>query len=427
MCKKIKNSFLQKKTLIINMLSLVILQGGQYVLALAILPYLARVLSPSQFGIYGLSLAISQYCIMITNYGFDLTSSRDIAQVKGNKSKVSSIFWHVIVTKFFLAIVCFIGVTTICLLFSSLHDYIIPICLASLQVFGAVLLPNWLYQGIEKLWGVAVANLISRSLGVPLIMFFVKDQNDLVYAVGIQSIVAILGGVIGFAIALQKNYVESSIVTLKGIIFNLKDSFSLFLSNIAISLYTVSTVVVMGVVSDAENVGFFNGVDKIRMAISGVFLVLSGAIYPRINSMICVNKKKALLFIKRVCIWQGGVTLICSLLLYFFSYHAVLFGLGGSYLKATNALKIMSPLIFLVTTSVILANYILLSFGYKRIFMVVPIVMAFLHLLMCIPLCHFYGADGGAATILITELITNISLLFFVIKKGLLKEILNAK
>lgn len=416
-----------KKGFILNLISLIMLQGGQYILTLATLPYLARVLSPTQFGVYGFSLAIAQYCVIVTNYGFDLSATKRIAASQHDPFIVSSIFWNVIAAKFGLAIVSLIFVAITCMCFSTVGEHSLSILLASLQVFGAALLPSWLFQGKEKLWGVTVANLVARASGLPLFILFVKQPDDLINAVLVQSFIMIFSGSVAFCIAISAGYVRKATLSLKEIQNHLMEGFPLLVSNLAISLYTVSTVVIMGLVSTNENVGLFSGVDKIRMAIAGVFIILAGAIYPRINAMLADDKNKTLVFIKKVAGVQCGMTIICSLVVYFLADYFVCYGLGEAYLSAITALKIMAPLIFFVTTSVILANYLLLPFGHKKVFVAIPVVMSFVHIIVSIPLCYYNGVNGGAESIFITELLTNITLLYFVIKNGLMREMLDAK
>ncbi|WP_084261739.1 flippase [Zymobacter palmae] len=417
----------KNKKFLTNVFSLIMLQGGQYVLTLATLPYLARVLSPSQFGIYGFALAISQYCIIATNYGFDISATKDIAINKENKEKISSLFWNVLAAKFFLAILCFFFLILLCTFIPQLYDCALIIVLASTQVIGSVLFPNWFFQGVEKLWGITVSNLIARGCGLLFILCLVKSKDDLMIAIIIQSLVTISSGLIGFTLVLSKKLVVKSKITFHFVFFNLKKSFSFFISNVAISFYTLSTVIVLGIFSSSRDAGLFNGVDKIRMAVTGIVIIMNGAIYPRIISILENDERKAAWFIKNVAIFKLVITFFMSFLLYLFSNEVVYCILGNEYSNAVVDMKIMSPLIFLVTASVILANYILLPFGYNKVFVSIPIVVAVVHIAIAIPLCLMWGATGGAIAIFISEALTNILLLYFAITYGLVKKVMESK
>ncbi|EKE4273511.1 oligosaccharide flippase family protein, partial [Escherichia coli] len=53
------------KKVLLNIFSLLSIQGVGYILPLITLPYLVRILGPNNYGVYGYSLAIIQYSILI--------------------------------------------------------------------------------------------------------------------------------------------------------------------------------------------------------------------------------------------------------------------------------------------------------------------------------------------------------------------------
>jgi PST family polysaccharide transporter len=80
------------KGLVENILSLTVLQAATYLLPLITLPYLVRVLGADKFGLVAFAHALMQYFIIVTDYGFNLSATRDIAASRDNMLKVSQIF-----------------------------------------------------------------------------------------------------------------------------------------------------------------------------------------------------------------------------------------------------------------------------------------------------------------------------------------------
>ena len=90
------------KTLLINVLSLLAYRGTSFIFPLVTLPYLARILGVEHMGLLALGLACVMYCSTISDWGFNVYTTKDIAQHRDDKLRVTQLFWSTFNAKLIL-------------------------------------------------------------------------------------------------------------------------------------------------------------------------------------------------------------------------------------------------------------------------------------------------------------------------------------
>lgn len=98
----------RNNSLIENIFSLSILNGLNLILPLVTIPYLVATVGSSHYGIYSIVYSIVQYALLVSNYGFSYTSTKQIAQNRENIDTISWIFSSTILAKIILSTISII-------------------------------------------------------------------------------------------------------------------------------------------------------------------------------------------------------------------------------------------------------------------------------------------------------------------------------
>lgn len=404
-----------------NLLSLLGMQGINYLIPLLTLPYLTHTLGGFQYGILSTVLILVQYTVIFIDFGFNLSATKKISENRDNNDLVSNIFWNTIFSKLILLVfstfICFILINSIPK-YNSLNTIYI---LFLPQVIGGAIFPIWLFQGKENIAIITFTTITSKLTTLPLLFLFVKSPADLKVASIILSIPMLLSGLISLLYLKKMGIKKPSNISLKSIFGMIKKSFHYFSGNVAISIYTLSTPLILSLTSDYNQVGLYFAADKLRSAALGIFLILGQAIYPRAIFLLKNNKIQYYVFIKKLFKYQLIICSLCSLLFYSILPPIATLILGKDFSNIEIIIKIMSPMIVFIPTSVILANCIMLPHNKTIAYAFIPWITNTIHLIPAVILCYLYGAVGGSISILITEIISFIFLLTYCYRSKLLK------
>jgi O-antigen/teichoic acid export membrane protein len=405
------------KTIIKNISSLFSIRVAGYIIPLITLPYLVRVLEPIGYGTLGFCLAIVQYFTIAVNYGFDLSATQKIAQNRDDKLKLSVIFWNVILVRVLIAL---FGVGFLLLLSIAVKSVVtlLPILLcAYVSVFATALIPQWLFQGKEQLGTISIVRVVLQVVNIPLLFLFVKSTDDIWVAALLSSLPPLAIVMFSAYLIIKRQWLYFIMPSPECMKQELQDGWHLFLSTAAISLYTTSTTVLLGIISGPVSVAIYVSANKLLQAAQAIYSTISASFYPRISNLIKKSKEDALAMIRYLMKIQFILTVGISICLYTFSPFVVELLFGIEYEKSATVLRILSVLPIITGLSNIFGVQVLLTYGYKKEFSTILLASGFISLITLIPLCYFYQSEGAAISVVITETIVTVLMLKQVLNK----------
>lgn len=392
-----------KKNLLKNIFSMVSLKGLEYLLALAILPYLVRVLGVEKYGTIVFMQSIIQYFVIIIDYGFNIITPRRIA-ITNDLLEQGEIFSSVIICKIILGTFLTLLFLIIYLFTFSLNFIDIKLFAALyLNVIGNIMFPIWFFQGIQKMEYITVINILSRSITVIAIFLFVCTPEDYIIAADCQSLTNVLSGIFALLFLIKKYNYLFLFPSIKYVANTFIEGWEIFISTLAINAYTATNIIVLRLFTNDVIVGYYGAANKIIDSIKGILNPISLAIFPYISQQVIINKSNAILFIRKVLKCYSIFGFIMFFILFIFSDEIVSVLLGVQYEQSIILIKILSAIPFLVAISNVLGTHTLLTFGYNRIYSRILLVSALISIILIIPMSYFFSDKGAAFTMLLTE------------------------
>ncbi|MEO1785334.1 flippase [Thermodesulfobium sp. 4217-1] len=409
-----------KKRLLSNFFSLYSLQVANYIFPLITLPYLVRVLGPSKYGLVAFAQAFVGYFQVFTNYGFNLSATREISIHRENQEKVSEIFSSVITIQMLFAVLSFIVMLAIVFAFKKFSKYWLLYFFTFGLVIGNVVFPVWFFQGIERMKYITIFNVLSRFVFTVAIFVFIRKESDYLYVPLINALGSILAGVLGLWIIFRNFGVKFILPSFENIKYHLKEGWHIFISTVAISLYTISNTFILGLFTNNTIVGYYSAAEKIIKAVQGLLGPVSQTIYPYVSRLANQSKEIAIMFIKKITILIGSVTFILSLGIFIFANLIVKILFGNQYIESVVILRILSFLPFIIALSNIFGIQTMLTFGYKKAFSRILILASAINIILSIILIPIYQANGTAFSVLISEIFVTATMFIYLQKKIIL-------
>lgn len=370
--KVIENS---KKRLFENFLSLGALQAISYIIPLITLPYLSRVLSVEKFGLVFFAFAFIQYFMIITDFGFDLSATREIAINRHNQNNLSNIFNSVMIIKFLLLIFCFILLCCLSIFIPKLHENSCIFFLTFIMVIGNVLYPTWFFQGMEHMKYITFLNILSKTTFLILIFIFIKQQSDYVIVPLLNSMGFLVSGILGFIIAVKRFNIKLYIPKISSIQKQFKYSSEFFISRVSASIYTNTNTFFLGVIGSNLMVGYYVAAEKIYQGINALKSPLCSALYPY------VAKNRDVKLYRKIFIVSMIIITIILFTIFVFSKNIITIFYGSDMVNAYKVLKIFCFVALINIPSVLLGYPLLGAFGYTKEANMSVIVSSILHIL----------------------------------------------
>jgi O-antigen/teichoic acid export membrane protein len=393
---------------------LLALKGLNYIAPILVLPYLMMTLGAEKYGYIGFSLAVCQMMMLIVDFGFDLSATKEIALAKGNQREVDRIYTETVRAKWLLLTVTALLVWALSMI-PRFFIYRETLYVMFLMVVGHAFSFVWLLQGLGRIRVISIINTLCKLSVLPLTFVFVHTPADFLVAALIQAMVYLLSSLITYVYIQKKGLASSLPCSIQNVIMALRRSFPIFFSNAATSIYTVSIAFFLGWFGTAVEVGRYSAVDRLVRALTYMILFsVIQAFYPRIVQMNRENQGVAVRYVRKVLVFVAGGMALLGILLFAFSPLAESL-LGTEYVGTGAIFRLMAWVPLFVGSGGVYAQLVLLAMGgererrrYRNVYSLAA-VLAFACIFLLIPVGKAMGAAG---TVLIVEVFVAVGMAY---------------
>ena len=271
-------------------------------------------------------------------------------------------------------------------------------------VLGSVLFPVWFFQGFERMRYISILRILSSLIYTGLIFIVVRGPIDYLYVPLLNSLGFIAVGIYSQRIVKREFNVRFLRPSPADIREQLVDGWHLFISTLAISLYTTSNRFILGLLAGNVTVGYYAVAEDITRALLGLTSPISQAIYPYFSRIQEEDRERARSELKKMLIIMGALTFGLSVLMVPLAPFIIGCLLVRDTLRAypppdTGLHNIRGGV------NNILGTQGLLSFGYKKDFTRMVLYGGLIHIVLFLALVILMGSVGAAIAVVATEII----------------------
>ncbi|MES2397287.1 MAG: oligosaccharide flippase family protein [Bacteroidota bacterium] len=401
------------KSIIENFSYLSALQVFNMILPLITYPYLISVLGKETYGLVIFAQAIIGYLLILVNFGFNISATREISIHRDNQVKLNEIISSILIIKGILFFCSLIILSVLMYILPQAHGVKILFYLSMYLCLYEWIFPVWYFQGIEKMKYITFITLISRLIFLALIFLLIQSSEDYLFLPIINGIGAIIAGILSLYIVFFKHKIQFHFQSVRILFKYFKGSTPIFISNVSIGLYVSTNKVLIGTFLGMGEVAYYDLAEKVVSILKIPQVILGQVLFPKIS------KDQNIVFVKKIfktSIIVNSLLFICTI---FFSKPIVLFLGGDEMLPVIPVLVILGITVPIIGVSNIFGVQLLIPFGFYKDFTRVILLSGVFYCLQVLLLWLSFGFTLYSISIVtvVTEIFVT-AYMFYLCKKN---------
>lgn len=257
------------------------LQILKYLFPLLLVPYLTRVLGAESYAVYAYVLSFMGVVQTIADFGFGLSGTKKVAEHRGDVEVLSRLVGAITVARIMLIAGLFVVVMLISRFIPIMAENPVYVVWAFLATAGRAVLPDFLFQGYEKMGPLTTRYFASKGVQVVLTLLMVRGPEDLVF-VAVADVLSEIVDVVWSYRAQKRIFgVGISRPTLRESVAELRTSAIYCVSNVSTSIFSGFTTLIIGLaLTDAKEIAYWSLTLTTVSAVQALYGPISSSLYP---------------------------------------------------------------------------------------------------------------------------------------------------
>ncbi|HHH55184.1 MAG TPA: flippase [Bacteroidetes bacterium] len=385
------------RVLLSNFFSLSALQVMTYVFPIITFPYLVRVLGVEIFGVLAMATAMVAYLHILTDYGFDLSGTKEISIHRDDCERVSEIFSAIMIIKSLFMLMSIVILSVIVFSFEKFSEYWEVYFLSYGLVIGQALFPVWFFQGMERMKYITILTIASKTLFTILIFVLVHDKEDFLMVPLLYALGAISSGMIALYLIKKDFGVKFSWQSADTIHKYLKDGWNIFMQRLYVNLHNnMAYTLVLGLLTNDMIVGIFSIATRLIGIVGELFKVASKVYYPYFSKRFVSDPHQAFRNLTKVIRVVLTLSTISMILLFVLNEFLL------KLITGTNFNPLMVDVLQILTFGVIMLPFftlftnVMVAVNRSKELKNIARDTAIINTLLIVPVIYFSGVIGLA-------------------------------
>jgi len=252
---------------------------AKIIFPLITLPYLTRVLSLNTYGMVSFVKAYMVYIQLFVDFGFILSSAKEIVRANKNNELIGLIVGQTIVAKIILSCISIVVTFFLIFMIDTLQDNILFTFLSLLVIVVSSFLLDFLFRGIEEMKIFTFSFILMKAISTLLIILLVKKDSH-VLLIPVFDLLSSLVAILYTWTKIKELNILIRFESLKKSIFMIKESLTYFLSNVATTAFGAFNTLLIGMVMSNDQVAVWNVALYVISAINALYSPIVNGIYP---------------------------------------------------------------------------------------------------------------------------------------------------